>query len=421
MVVIVHEVDKIVDGIGPSEHRRGVPTRGRRFGRLAGPPAVYLTVVLAHIGSATAGPILPQLQDEFGLSAMGVVLVVSVLGFARLATDLPFGRIVERMPVGRALVAGTAAAALGAAVTAVSPTFEILLVGRAVSGVGAAIVSITAIVALIDMSTPSNRGSVLGWYQVALQGGVSISPVVSGYVTELSDWRMAFLVAAGAGVAAGISAVMSGTGSARATVTSKHAAAWPSAGTEPVRRIPVGAVHYLTFVLFLISAGVIQTALPLYADAQLDLDAATIGLVLGVATALRLLLSAVAGSLSDRIGRGAVILPALGLLVVSLLSLPLVATVPQFALATWGVAVGRVGNSLPTALLTDLAGSLPMGRLISTNRFLADLGSALGPLGVGFAIDRWGPVSIYPVAAAIVVTSVAATVVALRVVPRRSG
>jgi MFS family permease len=417
---IVHEVNEIVDGIRTPDDDPGVPDRGRQVGRLGGPPAVYLTIVLSHIGSATAGPLLPRLQDDFALSAMGVVLVVSVLGFARLATDLPFGRIVERMPVGRALVAGTAAAALGSAVTAVAPTFEILLLGRAVSGVGAAIVSITAIVALIDMSTPSNRGSVLGWYQVALQGGVSISPVVSGFVTELWDWRMAFLVAAGAGVVAGIAAVASGAGS-RHVSAGTDAAAGPSTVTEPVRRVPIGAVHYLTFVLFLVSAGVLQTALPLYAGSELDLDAATIGLVLGVATAFRLLLSAVAGGLSDRIGRGAVILPALGLLVVSLLSLPLVANAPQFALATWGVAVGRVGNSLPTALLTDVAAGLPMGRLISTNRFLADLGSALGPLGVGFAIDRWGSVSIYPVSAAIVVTSVAATVVALRAVPRRSG
>ena len=120
------------------------------------------------------------------------------------------------------------------------------------------------------------------------------------------------------------------------------------------------------------------------------LDAPTIGLILGVATGLRFLVSIGGAELSDRVGRLPIILVGMVVLAVGLVAIPGTATPVLFAVATWTLAMGRIGNSVPIAMLSDVAEPRQMGRLIGLNRFVADLGLVSGPVAIGLLIEGAG-------------------------------
>ena len=124
--------------------------------------ALLATVFLVHLGTAAHVPALPVLREEFLVSAATVSLITAVYGLSRLVFDLPVGMLLERMPRGPLLLAGTLLSLAGSMVAAVAPTFEILLIGRAVSGAGTAVFSITAIVGLIAATDPRRRGRTMG-------------------------------------------------------------------------------------------------------------------------------------------------------------------------------------------------------------------------------------------------------------------
>jgi predicted MFS family arabinose efflux permease len=77
------------------------------------------------------------------------------------------------------------------------------------------------------------------------------------------------------------------------------------------------------------------------------------------------------------------------LMIVPLFLFPLVGSTLWFVIATWTLAAGRFGNSMPIAMLSDYAPPARLGRLVATNRFVGDLGLVIGPLAIGLLIDTW--------------------------------
>lgn len=384
--------------------------------------SLYLMIFLTQLGTGVAIPILPELRDTFGVSVAAVSLTTAFWGLARVVFDLPLGVVIERIATGRMLLAGCFLLGGGAVISAFAPTFEILLAGRLVSGAGAAVVSITATVALLGMSTRANRGRVLGIYQAALQAGASLSPVVAGVASQVFGWQAAFLVA-GIGAFGGLAVLIVTRKSVRMAEEAGAAAAL-AAGTleeEPAvhepRRSPMWLdltiVNYATFVLFFLTGGVMTNAVPLFGD-TLGLDAAGIGLVLSIATGLRFAVSVLGSIASDRYGRHGVMLLGFVLTFFALLAYPLVGDVLAFTIVTWLLAIGRLGNGVPVAMLSDRVPEARFGRWVSINRFIADLALLVSPVILGLVIDQFGFAQAFYLSAGVV-----ASVVALMLVERR--
>jgi predicted MFS family arabinose efflux permease len=364
--------------------------------------SLYLTTFMTQLGTGVAIPILPELRDQFGVSIAVVSLTTALWGLARLAVDLPLAGLTARISTAKMLLAGAGLLGAGALVSALAPSFEILLLGRVVSGAGAAVLAITNTLALLALSTPANKGRVLGIYQAALQAGASMSPVVAGVASLLFGWRAAFLVA-GLGALAGlIVLVLAGPSRERDTAV-------PLVPDEPPRQVraspawlDVLLANVATFVLFFLTGGVFSNVLPLYGD-RLGLDAAGLGLVLSIATGLRVVVSVIGSVISDRTGRHPVVLLGFALTLAPLLLFPFVDSVAAFAVLAWVMSIGRVGNTLPIAMLSDRVAEEHHGRWISRNRFVADLALLVGPLVLGVAVDAAGFGTAFYLAALLVV------------------
>lgn len=394
----------------------GSPTGDRSSARTQ-QTVLYLAVFLVSLGYSVAVPVLPDLQEAFDISAAQVVLTTSIWGAARLVMDLPLGVIVERLHTGRVLVAGTILSAIGAFIAALAPSFGVMLVGRAVSGVGAAVVSYVAIISLLDLSEPNRRGRSLGIYQAVLQAGSSLSPVAAGFASVIGGWPAAFGIAGVGCIASAVTLLLTGavrhqSASRRrhgrdAPAATEHDEAAVEARVREVRPVLL-SIDYATFALLFVTGGLVLTGIPLFGADRLGMDAAGIGLVLGVATGLRFFIGLAGAELSDRVGRRIVLLSGMLLMIVPLLVFSLVTSVFWFVVVTWVLAAGRFGNSMPIAMLSDYAPPSRLGRLVAVNRFVADLGIVVGPIVVGILIDAWGFGPPFLAAAALISTAVLA-------------
>jgi predicted MFS family arabinose efflux permease len=382
---------------------------------------VYIAVFLSHVGFGAATPLLPLIQRDFDVEAILIVLVMSVPAATRLVVDLPLGRLVDRITPAHMMIAGASITAGASLLTASAGDFPVLLFSRVGVGLGAAMVALSAMLALIRLNPQENRGRTLGAYQASLQAGSSVSPVLAGVVAAAFSWQAAFVCSALASFSAvGVLVFSTRAWQRRVDDDPSPSAhrdlrepAYPHAvGVDPPRSRVV-LLNYVTLILFLSSSGVVMTALPLFAASELQLDAASIGLILGAATALRFVITLAGGELSDRIGPGLVLVPALALMSVALLLLPSVAGPLSLAGVTLMFSSGRLGNSVPIAALTAGARDRSLSRLLSTNRFVADLGSVLGPVLIGIAIVSVGYPPTFYSAAAVVASAGLASAVAV--------
>lgn len=375
---------------------------------------LYLAVFLVSLGYSVAVPVLPDLQEAFDVSATQVVLTTSIWGAARLVMDLPLGFLVERLHTGRLLLGGTLVSAVGAFIAAAAPSFAVMLGGRAVSGVGAAVVSYVAILSLLDLSAPNRRGRALGIYQAVLQAGSSLSPVAAGFASLIGGWPAAFVIGGVGCVASAVTLLVTGavhhqSASRQRRIDgepkiAEHDEAAVEARVREVRPV-LFSIDYATFALLFVTGGLVLTGIPLFGADRLGMDAAGIGLVLGIATALRFFIGLAGAELSDRVGRRVVLLSGMLLMIVPLLLFSLVDSVFWFVVVTWVLAAGRFGNSMPIAMLSDYAPPSRLGRLVAINRFVGDLGIVIGPLAVGILIDTWGFGPPFLAAAALISTA----------------
>jgi EmrB/QacA subfamily drug resistance transporter len=138
---------------------------------------------------------LPAMQHDLGLSttALGWVITAYTLVFGGCL--LTAGRIADIAGRRRAFVVGLLLFAVASLACGAAPTGGALLAGRALQGIGAALVSPSAL-ALVTTARPRGRARVwaLGWWTAAAAGGGASGWVLGGLLSGLLDWRWVFFV-----------------------------------------------------------------------------------------------------------------------------------------------------------------------------------------------------------------------------------
>jgi len=83
--------------------------------------------------------------------------------------------------------------ACGALVTALSPGFPVFLVGRVITGIGAACIFPVSIVFVLELTSKKRRGLFIGLVNSGFTSGVAIGAVVAGALAPWLGWVSQFL------------------------------------------------------------------------------------------------------------------------------------------------------------------------------------------------------------------------------------
>ena len=255
---------------------------------------------------------LPEIQQAFGLSSVGVGGILSAREFASGLVALPGGVLVDilRKYWGPLLALCLVASSVGCFVLGVSPVYPLLLIGMAVVAASHSIWHLLA-AASLSHHFPQRRGTVLSFHGVGGSVGDVAGPLVTGALLAFLAWREILSVYAVVPLFLGATAIW-----ALRDISSREERGDDSGSqrVEATRRLLKSPVLWgLTLVrgFRAMTLVALVAILPLYLDNDLQMSTALRGFHIGLLIAVGLVAKPVAGMLSDRFGRKQVLAPGL--------------------------------------------------------------------------------------------------------------
>jgi EmrB/QacA subfamily drug resistance transporter len=387
---------------------------------------------------------LPRIMGDLNanLSAIQWVVLAYLLTISSLL--LTFGRLADLMGRKRVYIAGFAVFTVGNLLAGLSHSVTELILARALTGVGGAMIQANGTAITAAVFPPEERGKALGLNGTIVAAGLVTGPTIGGVLTDALGWRSVFFVAIPVGLLAIPLAALilqeglisSPRGARREPFDWLGALLWagllfaflfalnrgPDIGWSSPVIVTLFAASALLLVAFTLvelrnayptirlslfriwgfsagctasfSAFVGQQAstflMPFYLQVALALSARMAGLLMTTVPFAMALVAPVSGRLSDRYGSRALATAGLGILVLGLFLLSRVTTADQGyapvvgALTLLGLGAGMFQSPNNSFIF----GSVPREHYGVASGFIATMRTAGSSLG----ITLWGTI-----------------------------
>lgn len=176
----------------------GLPGPERRIAVLA----VMMGTLMSVVDITMINIALPSIARDLDISASRVIWVVSLFQIVCAATLLLFASLSELVGRRRLYIAGLAVFTLAALGAALSTSLEVLLVFRALQGLGAA-ATLSIGPSIYRSIFPSRLlGSAMGLSALVVAGGYASGPTLGGLLLSVASWPWLFALHVPLGVVA---------------------------------------------------------------------------------------------------------------------------------------------------------------------------------------------------------------------------
>jgi EmrB/QacA subfamily drug resistance transporter len=158
---------------------------------------------LAFIDSSVVNVALPALADQLHAGPAKLSWAINAYLLPLGALILLGGGLGDRFGRRRLFLLGLLLFTLASMLCAAAPTFGWLLAGRAVQGMGAALLMPNSLAILGGAFSGEERGRAIGtWAAVGAMAGV-IGPIAGGWLIDVIGWRFIFIINVPLALAAG--------------------------------------------------------------------------------------------------------------------------------------------------------------------------------------------------------------------------
>lgn len=359
---------------------------------------------LLGAGQGALGTAIPIAAIQMGASYSVASLIAAMLTVGVLVSTLPAGWLVARVSEKWAMFAAALASLVAALTAYLAPNLGVLVVAVTVMGAGTSVFAMGRHTWVTTSTPASTRGRVISTMAGMFRLGVMVGPFLAALSFAIThDAKSAFVAVAI--TSAGICVVVA---------AARFPAATPRSGGET----PPGAFRTVwRHRGVLARLGTLVAVIAMMREARrivlplvgvaVGLSEVRVALVIGVASALDFSLFYLGGSMTDRLGRLWVAIPALVSFGSSFVLIAVIDLLPWST--TWYVVaalVMSVGNGISAGIVgtvgSDLAQSRGPAAFLSSWRLITDGGAAVAPLGVA------GITAVASVGAACVVLAVTA-------------
>jgi len=411
-------------------------TKQRHLGWVLG--LTSLSFFMCVLDSLVVITALPRMQQDLHVGLSTLQWTVNAYGIAFAAGIISAAALGDRFGRRRVFVYGLAVFTLASAACALAPDASVLIVARAVQGLGGAAVLPLSLTILTNAFPLEKRGTIVGVYGGLAGLAVASGPLIGGALTQGIGWHWIFWANVPLGVVAVIlaprllpesrgasvrldlpgvalisTAVVSlvwglvrandvgwtsgeilGTLSAGALLLAAFFA-WESRAEAPL--VPLGMLRLRAFsagnaTAFLMSGAIFGGALIVTQYFQFTLGYSPIatGVRLLPFTMTPIFIAPIAGAVSDRIGRrplivGGLTLQAAGFAWVALIGSPHASLLELLlALFVAGAGTSMALPTVPTAVLSSVAPS-EMGKASGINNMMQRFGGVFA-VAIGSAV-----------------------------------
>lgn len=137
---------------------------------------------------------LPTIQRELTVptGSLGWAVVAYAIPFATLM--LSAGALSDRFGAVRVFMGGVLIFGIGSLIDAAAPDFQLLLLGRVVQGVGAALCMPSAMAVLRRSVSVRQLGQAIALWTFSASVAISAGPILGGALVQFLTWRSIFII-----------------------------------------------------------------------------------------------------------------------------------------------------------------------------------------------------------------------------------
>lgn len=137
---------------------------------------------------------LPAIGSQFRLDAVTLGWVTTAYLLVAAVCMLPFGRLADIYGQKRVFVLGNILFAAGSLLAALSWEGQVLILARVIQGLGGAMVFSTSMAIVTRIFPAGERGRAIGVITATVYAGLSLGPVVGGFLTQAFGWPSIFIL-----------------------------------------------------------------------------------------------------------------------------------------------------------------------------------------------------------------------------------
>ena len=360
-----------------------------------------MAIFTATLGIGMVAPILPVYARSLGASGAAVGLTFSAFALTQVFISPFAGRLADRYGRKRFLILGLLSYAAAAIGWSLSNDVLTVILFRALTGVGSALVFSLALAYIGDLAPPGREGQYMGTFEIFDFLGFGAGPLLAGVLVDHAGIDATFLIMASLFVsAAGIVAVLlprrARPPAGGATSAARRVAPWREIAANPYVQSLFGMR-----VSIAISFGATFSFIAVHLEENIGTTATMVGALLAAQQVAGGVTQPLAGLLADRTGRRLLI--ATGSLLVAAGPVTVWAT-DSYALILGGFVIGvgiggSVLNVAAQALQVELGRRLGMATIMSLQSMGFGIGVLIGSIGGGFIVERRGVPEVLLVAA----------------------
>ena len=170
--------------------------QGENERKIPGRMCIFVTLVTTCVGlsllSTELHTALAPLIADLGVSLSTGQWVTSGYAFVLAVTTPLTAYLSTRFPTRPLYLTALGCFLAGIAVSAMAPTFSLLMVGRVMQAAANALIANVTQVSIMNLFPANQRGRAMGWFGLATSAAPIAAPALGGFVTDIWSWRMVF-------------------------------------------------------------------------------------------------------------------------------------------------------------------------------------------------------------------------------------
>lgn len=170
--------------------------RAKSIGRIVPLPLALVSIshLFSHFYLVALPPLFPLMQVELGLTVTELGLTMTIVA-AGLLLQVPVGTLVDTVGARSVAIAGTLLTPLGFVIIGLGGTYNWVIVGAAISGIGQASYHPANYTIIESVAELSYLGRSFSIHTFGGAIGFTLAPVVIGMIGLMTGWRKAAIIA----------------------------------------------------------------------------------------------------------------------------------------------------------------------------------------------------------------------------------
>jgi EmrB/QacA subfamily drug resistance transporter len=155
---------------------------------------LFIGVLMGALDIAVVGPALPSIRSQFTVSERSLAWIFSIYVLFQLVGTPLMAKLSDQVGRRSIYVLDITLFAIGSLIVALSQSFPLVLLGRAIQGFGSGGIFPVASAVIGDTFPAEKRGGALGLIGAVFGLAFLVGPVLGGIILSLASWHWLFFI-----------------------------------------------------------------------------------------------------------------------------------------------------------------------------------------------------------------------------------